>query len=141
MITVRKRPCGTCPYRRDVPSGIWSAAEYAKLARYDNDVPDQLMAGATRLFDCHQRTGELCAGWVGCHDMDNNLALRLAGDDIDPAVFDYVSPVPLFATGAEAAAHGMRDIEAPGRAARRKIAGLILLARVRAGREGGASRS
>jgi hypothetical protein len=53
VITVRKRPCPTCPYRRDVPSGIWQASEYSKLPRYDNDVPDQLAAGATGLFYCH----------------------------------------------------------------------------------------
>lgn len=144
LITVRKRPCGTCPYRLDVPSAIWNAADYAKLGRYDGDVPDQIAAGATKLFDCHLRSGELCAGWVGCHDMLNSLAIRLAameGDEIDPAVFQYGSPVPLFPTGAAAAAHGMRDIEAPGPAARRKIAGLIRLARVRAAREGGAARS
>lgn len=26
-----KVPCGTCPYRRDVPAGIWHGEEYAKL--------------------------------------------------------------------------------------------------------------
>lgn len=27
----RTEPCETCPYRRDVPSGVWSADEYRKL--------------------------------------------------------------------------------------------------------------
>ena len=113
-ITVRKTPCPSCPYRRDVSSGIWEESEYAKLPGYDGDIPDQLAAGATGLFHCHQRTGELCAGWVGCHDMGRNLATRLHFDKLDPSVLDYESPVPLFSSGAEAAEHGRRDIKGPG---------------------------
>ena len=125
MITVRKRPCPSCPYRRDVPSGIWAESEYAKLPGYDGDVPDQLAAGALGLFHCHQQTGHLCAGWVGCHDMASNLALRFSHQDIDiNAVLDYVSPVPLFGSGAEAAEHGRRDLAKPGPDALRKAAQL-----------------
>jgi hypothetical protein len=124
-VTVRNRPCPSCPYRRDVPSGIWEAEEYGKLPGYDGDVPDQLMAGATGLFRCHSQPVSLCAGWVGCHDMASNLAVRLHARDVDPAVYGYVSPVPLFASGAEAAAHGMRDLPAPGPEARRKIKQLL----------------
>jgi hypothetical protein len=119
------RPCGTCPYRRDVPSGIWAAEEYAKLPAYDGDVPEQAAAGAFGLFMCHQRDGNLCAGWVGCHDMENNLAVRMHTGEVDPAVYDYVSPVPLFASGAEAAEHGQRDILHPGPLARRKAQGFV----------------
>lgn len=115
------RPCASCPYRLDVPSGIWAAEEYAKLPAYDRPTAEQ----PTSLFLCHQ-TGRddprarLCAGWVGCHG-DELLALRLAvcRGDVDGAdvglAFD--SPVPLFASGTEAAAHGVRDIDAPGVAA------------------------
>ena len=117
-ITVRKTPCPSCPYRRDVPSGIWAAEEYDKLPTYDGDVPEQVMARATGLFHCHSQPADLCAGWVGCHDMANNLAVRLWHPD--PAVFDYVSPVPLFASGAEAADHGKRDLPKPGPEATRK---------------------
>lgn len=132
MITVRKRPCPSCPYRRDVPSGIWSAEEYDKLPAYDGDVPEQVMARATGLFHCHSQPGNLCAGWAGCHDMDNNLAIRFNIRDVDPAVFDYITPVPLFASGAEAAEHGKRDLPKPGNEARRKIGQLL---RVQAARE------
>lgn len=121
MISVRKRPCPTCPYRRDVPSGIWHESEYSKLRSYDGDVPDQLASSATALFYCHQRDGNLCAGWVGCHDMTNNLAVRFQQADVDPAVYDYESPVPLFGSGAEAAEHGLRDLAAPGPAAMQKM--------------------
>ena len=30
-----KSPCGSCPYRQDVPSGVWAASEYEKLPAYD----------------------------------------------------------------------------------------------------------
>lgn len=46
---------------------------------------------------------------------------------VDPAVFDYVSPVPLFASGAEAAEHGKRDLPHPGPEARRKTRQLLRL--------------
>jgi len=122
MIAPAKSPCLTCPYRRDVPFGIWHEREYAKLPDYDGDIPEQLAAGATGLFLCHQQNGHLCAGWVGCHDMGHNLAVRMSRRDLDiNELIHYVSPVPLFASGAEAAAHGRRDIKAPKKAAREKI--------------------
>lgn len=115
-------PCGTCPYRRDVPAGIWDASEYDKLPRYDGGTIDQLMAGGVGLFFCHQNDGHLCAGWAGCHDTDELLALRM--HPVDPSTFGYVSPVPLFDSGAEAAAHGLSGVDAPDDSARRAIAKL-----------------
>lgn len=120
-----KRPCGSCPYRRDVPSGLWAVDEYEKLPRFDEaDLTSGQPLGA---FFCHQQNGRLCAGWVGCHDMDNSIGLRMAlsrglinVDDYEAAI-DYESPVPLFSSGAEAAAHGMRDIRSPSPSARRAI--------------------
>ena len=118
-----KSPCGTCPYRRDVPSGVWHEEEYAKLPRYDEDTGMQPMG----VFGCHQQDGHVCAGWAGCHDMEDNMALRIAvmngtmsGADFE-ATLDYVSPVPLFATGAEAAEHGRARIAAPDDKAKRAI--------------------
>jgi Family of unknown function (DUF6283) len=127
-VGLRARPCGSCPYRRDAPSGLWSADEYAKLPKYDGDIPAQVRAGATGLFMCHLDDGSLCSGWVGCHDMGNNLAVRLRADELDiDAVCDYVSPVPLFGSGAEAAEHGLRDVADPGAVARRAAEGLMRL--------------
>jgi hypothetical protein len=115
-----KAPCKTCPYRRDVPSGVWAEEEYAKLPAYDGSTGEQALAGAAGLFMCHQQDGCLCAGWVGCHDMQESLAVRLgigAGllseEDVD-ALLDYESPVPLFASGTAAAAHGMAEFDHPG---------------------------
>lgn len=115
------RPCASCPYRQDVPSGVWAASEYTKLPAYDAPT----YAQPARLFLCHQHDRDderarVCSGWAGCHDGEHLLSLRVAvssgeitvetADDIR----DYVSPVPLFASGTEAAAHGVREIRNPG---------------------------
>lgn len=79
------------------------------------------------LFLCHQTSAvdprsRLCSGWVGCHGSEL-LALRLGAvtgrldAETVAEVFDYSTSVPLFASGAEAAAHGIRDVEQPGAAA------------------------
>lgn len=136
-----KRPCGSCPYRRDVPSGVWHSDEYAKLPTYDGETFDQ----PPGVFHCHQQDGRVCAGWVGCHDMDNNLGLRMATmtGSIDPetadAILDYESEVPLFSSGAEAAEHGMRDVETPDEKARRLIDDLTRKRAVRDRNQGGAA--
>jgi hypothetical protein len=112
-----------------VPSGIWHESEYDKLPLYDGDTSAQLEVGAFGAFYCHRDDGRLCAGWVGCHDMYESLALRFAlrnltQEDID-VVMTYECPVELFASGAEAAAHGRAEIEVPGERARRTIARLV----------------
>lgn len=119
------RPCGTCPYRKDVPSGIWSQEEYDKLPRYDNETFDQPVAA----FGCHQQDGHLCAGWVSCHDMGENLSIRLEARHLDAEQYDrilnYESPIPVFATGAEAREHGIREIETPSPKAKTMVRRLI----------------
>ena len=52
-----KRPCGSCPYRRDAPSGIWSREEYEKLPEYDKPTAYQ----PPQVFMCHRNAGCLCA--------------------------------------------------------------------------------
>lgn len=115
------RPCASCPYRRDVPSGVWAPEEYAKLPAYDRDT----MGQPPQVFLCHQTDRDsdrkrVCAGWAGCHDGDQLLALRFAaiagsmtGEAIE-ATMNYVSPVPLFRSGAEAARHGLAEAARPG---------------------------
>lgn len=115
-------PCGSCPYRRDVPAGVWHASEYEKLRRYDGGTVEQLIAGGTGLFFCHQNDGHLCAGWVGCHDMGEAVAVRLS--PVDPSTFTYESPIPLFGSGAEAAEHGLSGVADPDEKARTAIAKL-----------------
>lgn len=117
------RPCGSCPYRRDVPSGVWAAAEYAKLIAYDRET----WAQPTGMFACHQQDGCLCAGWVAVHDMQDSLAVRLAlaGGRLSVAeavaLDEYRADVPVFGSGREAAEHGLRDLKAPGARATRTI--------------------
>lgn len=113
-----KNPCGSCPYRRDSPSGLWHESEYDKLPEYDKETGYQ----PGNPFFCHQAIDRLCAGWVGCHDMDENLALRMASlgihDDVRPedvdAIRDYSTDVPLFGSGQEARDHGMERYYNPG---------------------------
>ena len=121
------RPCDSCPYRLDVPSGVWSREDYEKLPLYDQPTFSQPPA----VFLCHQVNGRVCAGWAGCHDMDESLALRMAGiagtmsaGDIE-ATLDYVSPVPLHPSGMAAAEHGLADMDAPSDDAHRMQAKLV----------------
>lgn len=116
-----KVPCGSCPYRRDVPAGIWCADEYDKLPGYDAPTGEQ----PTQLFMCHQQDGCLCAGWLLAHDRYELLALRIWPHALDPSVWTYTAATPVFSSGAEAAAHGKSGIDNLTPAARRKIAGLI----------------
>lgn len=121
MIKAPPAPCGSCPYRCDVPSGIWHKSEYNKLLRYDGPtfVQDPVA------FMCHQRDGNLCGGWLACHGPQELLALRFPGLNADPAVFEYKTTVPVFASGAAARAHGIKDIRRPGARARKMIDGLV----------------
>lgn len=119
-----KSPCVSCPYRCDVPSGVWAEEEYVLLPLYDGPLWTQ----PPSVFMCHQQNRRICAGWAGCHDMIENLGMRLIAEhmtreDIDATV-DYVSPVPLFGSGAEAARHGMAEILEPGARAREMIRAL-----------------
>lgn len=117
-------PCGSCPYRKDVPSGIWSKHEYDKLPAYDGEVIDQLAKGAVGVFMCHQQDGHLCGGWLACHG-PRNLAALISPHVVAPEAYDYKTAVPVFASGAEARKHGIRDIKNPGARARKMIENLM----------------
>lgn len=119
------RPCASCPYLLDVPSGIWAREQYIKLIAYDHPTWDQ----PPNLFLCHQTAADddrarLCAGWVGCHG-SQLLALRLPHlsltDDDRALAQRYVSAIPLFPNATAAATHGLRDIDSPSEEARRMI--------------------
>lgn len=125
------RPCDSCPYRRDVPSGVWAASEYDKLRAYDRDT----MSQPSGVFQCHQADytssrRRICAGWAGCHGYEL-LALRLAAmqgridEETFAAAVRYESPVELFGSGTEAADHGQAEIEEPSTKATRVIRKVI----------------
>jgi hypothetical protein len=126
-LTAPRVPCGSCPYRRDVPSGIWEQGEYDKLLKYDGKMADQAVAGAFGVFMCHQRDGNLCGGWLACHGADNLLAMRIAcaKGSLDASVFDYKTDVPVFRSGRAARKHGIRAIDNPKPRAKRMMAGLL----------------
>lgn len=125
LAAVAKAPCKSCPYRCDVPSGLWDASEYDKLPRYDGSMVEQAIAGAGGLFMCHQQDGNLCAGWVAAHGAHNLLAFRLNGGEVHPAVWAYESPVPVFSSGREACDHGQAHVADPDPRARRAILRLL----------------
>lgn len=127
LLAPPKRPCGSCPYRRDVPSGIWEASEYEKLPAYDRET----WAQPPKVFMCHQQDGCICGGWLAAHDRVNLLALRIAGPRIDPSVWNYDPGVPVFGSGAEAAAHGMAQVDAPPPEALKMMAGMTMKQRKR----------
>lgn len=133
--TVAPRPCASCPYRRDVPAGIWDTSEYAKLPDYDGEIHEQAIAGANAAFACHRDDGRLCAGWLGHRDPFELLAVRLglAAGSMPAQVLDYRTDVPLFASGAEAAAHGLSTVRNPDPAA---VAAAVKILAARRARRG-----
>lgn len=119
-MNVPREPCPSCPYRRDCPSGLWHPDEYAKLPRFDEDADDPHFAE----FLCHHTTPaapSLCRGWLSVHA--ESVAVRLAVVRGHVRAKDVRARVraALFSTGAEAAAHGLRSVARPGRAARAMI--------------------
>jgi hypothetical protein len=126
-----KVPCGSCPYRRDVPSAVWDASEYRKLPEYDGPT----WAQKPSLFLCHQQDGHLCAGWLACHGTDDLLALRF--NAVHESAYNYQSPVPVFSSGAEACKHGMKDIDDPSAESRRVVASLTQKRLRKAAHKGG----
>lgn len=109
---IRKQPCSACPYRQDVPSGVWAAETYDKLLPYDNVTYDQ----PPEPFGCHATPEHLCHGWAAVHSNRGQayelLSLRLLwARGIDAVIPE--AAVPMFSSGTEAAEHGKRDILNP----------------------------
>jgi hypothetical protein len=111
----RKRPCASCPYRKDVPSGVWHEEEYDKLPNYDGEIGEQIEKEGYTPFGCHQGDGSICSGWLGHRDPLDLIAVRLgiSNGQLDPSCAEYTTTVPLFESGAEASEHGKREIEHP----------------------------
>ena len=121
-IDINRAPCKSCPYRKDVPSGVWHADEYERLKDYDQET----FAQPFGIFLCHQQNESLCRGWLDCHG-SKLLAVRVGCSMhlLDPAAVDQALSegpiVPVFASGREACEHGMKDIKKPKVKARRVI--------------------
>lgn len=117
---VRGGPCQACPYRRDVPSGIWHPDEYAKLPPYD--APTALQPAAT--FHCHATPEALCHGWAVVHS-ERGHAFELLAQRIWPFEVPIGGTTPLFGSGTEAALHGLADVDDPTGEAQAAMARLL----------------
>lgn len=118
MTKVRPRPCGACPYRRDVPPGVWAPEEYEKLGTYATTADGEITIAP---FGCHASPELLCNGWANV-ERDSIamrfLEMREGPIDVPP------SNVPLYDTGAEARDAGLAGVTEPDRAARATMARL-----------------
>lgn len=123
----RRSPCGSCPYRVDVPPGVWDASEYGLLPMYDGDIGDQVEAKAFAPFYCHQADGRICSGWLGVGDPVNLLAVRIGIVDgrLDPSCVGYLTRVRLHSSHGAAAAFGLSRIENPPVEAREVVAKIL----------------
>lgn len=87
--TLPTTPCASCPYRRDVPVGVWHAENFERLLRADRDPID----GHT--FGCHLNDGTLCRGWLldqrGRDVPSIRLRLFLHRHDPDRAMLERVT--------------------------------------------------
>jgi uncharacterized protein DUF6283 len=111
---IRKEPCSTCPYRTDVPAGIWAFETYEMLRPYDAPTGEQPYAP----FGCHSTPSQYCHGWAVTHNSRGHafelLALRLHAPEAEIPK----SEVIFFGSGNEAADHGQAELEEPSIEAR-----------------------
>lgn len=127
----RRVPCGSCPYRKDCPSGVWREEGYLKLAEYDRETFNQPLG----VFLCHTEDLEddvLCRGWCEVHGSQDHghelLSARFAGidlSDIEP------SGVALHDSGVAACDAGLREIDSPSDGARDLISKLLKIKRIK----------
>lgn len=92
-------PCGSCPYRKDVPVGTWHRSEFENLLAHDADP----LSGS--IFGCHRfrlrpREATVCAGWFLDQERRGfpsiRLRLKLTNVSEFPTVVD--GGHPLYAT-------------------------------------------
>ena len=104
---IRKKACSACPYRKDVPSGVWDHAEYEKLRPYDAETWEQPSAA----FMCHATPDFYCHGWAVVHTSRDHqydlLALRFRPCEIPEPSTEF------FETADEAADWGQELADAP----------------------------
>lgn len=119
---VPAEPCASCPYRKDVPHGIWHPTEYAKLRTYDDGFQEIPALG---VFLCHASNfkdrDSVCRGWLSVHCDSVAVRLGVITGQIPPEAPFAKVKAKLFKTGKAAADAGMRAINRPGKAARKMI--------------------
>lgn len=120
VVKIRPTPCRFCPYRRDVPSGVWNRSDYLKLLDYDKPTGEQPFAP----FGCHEVPKLFCTGWAQCHGWEL-ISLRIADFFHGPFTIPPIK-TPLFKSGHEAAEHGLKQT---GLKAKRAILYILKLRR------------
>ena len=95
------KPCGTCPYSRSTPVGVWYKLEYDNLLAMEHDQ-------IGKVFGCHLGDGTVCRGWLAdqkrrdlpsialrlalCMDKEGKLGEALeAVDENDPDLYDSIN--------------------------------------------------
>ena len=115
---VAPRGCSTCPYRRDVPPGIWEREEYEKLRMFDRDVSRmEDPTPALAIFLCHQTpmTGveTLCRGWLSTHRDSVAVRLGVTMNKIDPDLIPDEEESLYYSSGTEACEAGIAHVDDP----------------------------
>lgn len=114
-MNVLRKPCISCPYRKDHPSGVWDKREYEKLRAYDNNE-------AFGVFLCHQTNTHglttVCRGWLSVHCESVAVRLAVATGKIEPDEPYRDCGVPLHESGNAAADAGEQKINRPTAEAR-----------------------
>lgn len=95
------KPCGTCPYSRSTPVGVWDESEYRDLLEADRDQ-------IGKVYNCHLGDGTaVCRGWLadqkrrGLPSFAFRIALATDGsgklvetfkavDENDPDLYDSI---------------------------------------------------
>lgn len=119
--TLRK-PCTSCPYRKDHPPGVWAKEEYEKLRDYDDNT-------AYGIFLCHQTNASgvptACKGWTTVAQDSVAVRMGIAKGTLDPKEVYADCGVELHASGNAAADAGEAKIKRPPREAKAMINRLI----------------
>lgn len=143
-INVPRVACGSCPYRRDTPSGVWAAEHYELLREMDSrrviDLPYPDGKGGTvtlptnnpnlATFHCHQENATgcptICRGWLSVERHSIGARLLVATGAIDPEDVPTEDESDIYySTGTEASEAGLVDIEEPGPEAERLMQRLM----------------
>lgn len=107
---VLAKPCSSCPYRKDHPSGVWHHEEYEKLRDYDHN-------RAFGIFLCHQTNAHgietACRGWMSVARESVAVRLGMAQGEFTPEQVYAECGVPLHATGDAAADAGQKKLARP----------------------------
>lgn len=96
----RKTPCDQCPWRRDLPTGVFPAKAFKLSAPTSYDA-------AMSSFACHmsgmEKGGATCAGFLLSYGAIHNIAVRIAQATRGLRLEEVSSPYPLFNTYREMA--------------------------------------